>query len=134
MGVSKDKKKKLINKEEGSFSKPVFKTLPYTKNHAKIVRFTHPLCLNKRKKIQDYHVESLIEVFMRYVYYQEMRKKRKMKKEGEVCKKGVDNLSETFRKIFYYFENWLESFVEHSWKADEKKYKKKAKNVVYVYI
>lgn len=91
---SKKTKKKL---------KPALKVTlvtPYTRNRKKkVTKFPRQLCQNRMKNYEDYTVEEMMDIFMRYVHLETLGNKRKY------------ILPTAFRKLFKYYEEWIESFL-----------------------
>lgn len=92
--ISKKKKKKL---------KPALKVTlvtPYTSNRRrKVAKFSRQLCQNRMKNYEDYTVEEMMDIFMRYVHLETLGNRRKY------------ILPTAFRKLFKYYEEWFESFL-----------------------
>ena len=103
--TSKKKKKNL---------KPAFKAtlvMPYIRQRGtRAVKFHSRLCRNKMKNLSDYSVEELMDVFMRYVHFEMLGKRRHL------------SLQKTFKKLLQYYEEWLESYLVANEKFKRRNY------------
>lgn len=105
-----NKNKKVKCNEKHCLKKSVVSLKAHSKNCNKRVKINSKITEDKRNDVSIYDLHELMEVYMSYVHWRNIKNKR----DSQGIRRNSGNMipAKTFSYIFMRYGEWLQSFME----------------------